>query len=109
MSTSWSPRSTSPDGKFSLPIQGSKITILHWKAYICTTTDIPPHNWKYTPYGNPTEDMPKDAPKPLDKLVKLTTFYDANLMHDMLNGRFVTGYIQPKICFANYFLAEVNA
>ena len=58
-----------------------------------TTPAIPTHYWKYTPYGNPTEDIPEDATTPLGKSVKLTTFYDANLMHDMLNSKSVTGYL----------------
>ena len=58
-----------------------------------TTPDIPPLDWKYTPYGNPSEQLPLNAPKPLGKSVQLTTFYDANLMHDMLTGRSVTGFL----------------
>lgn len=25
------------------------------------------HNWKYTPYSNPTEDLPPDTPEALEK------------------------------------------
>ena len=59
-------------------------------------SDVPPipdHDWKYTPYGNPTEDLPLDAPPPLGKEVLLSHYYDANLMHDVLSGKSVTGVI----------------
>lgn len=55
--------------------------------------DIPRQDWKYTSYGNPTEDIPADAPEPQGKQIILTHYYDANLMHDILSGRSVTGVI----------------
>ena len=59
-------------------------------------SDVPPiadHDWKYTPYGNPTEDLPIDAPSPRGKRVILSHYFDANLMHDVLSGKAVTGVI----------------
>ena len=46
-------------------------------------------NWSNSVY----EDKPKDAPKPLGKPVHLTSYFDANLMHDVLSGKAVTGIL----------------
>ena len=54
---------------------------------------IPDHDWKYTPYGNPTEDLPTDAPPPRGKRVIISHYFDANLMHDILSGKAVTGVV----------------
>ena len=35
----------------------------------------------------------QDAPKPLGKRVVLTTYVDANLYHDLISGRSVTGIL----------------
>ena len=51
------------------------------------------HNWKHTAYGSPTENIPHDAPPPLGKRVLLTHYFDANLMHDVLSGKAVTGVL----------------
>ena len=37
--------------------------------------------------------LPNDAPKPLGKPVVMTTYVDANLYHDLVNGRSVTGIL----------------
>ena len=60
---------------------------------ICKIPPIPPFEWKYTPYGTPKEDIPKDAPTPRGKRIVLTHYFDANLMHDILSGKSVTGVI----------------
>ena len=44
-------------------------------------------------YGNVKEDIPSDAIEPLGKPVILTTYVDANLMHDVTTGRSVTGIL----------------
>ena len=36
----------------------------------------------------------KKPPKPLGKEIVITTYYDANLMHDILSGKGITGVIQ---------------
>ena len=54
---------------------------------------IPKYDWKYTTYGSPTEDTSRDAPTPLGKRVVLTHYFDANLMHDVLSGKAVTGIL----------------
>ena len=54
-------------------------------------------DWSNTVYGEHSEELPDDAPAPLWKTVVLTHFYDANLMHDILSGKAVTGILH----FAN--------
>ena len=44
-----------------------------------------------TVYGNPTEELPINAPEPLGKRETLVHYFDANLMHDVLSGKVVTG------------------
>ena len=53
----------------------------------------PVHDWEASVYGNIHEEIPKDAPTPLGKPVTLTHFVDANLFHDQLTGRSVTGIL----------------
>jgi len=55
-----------------------------------------PHNtyeWEYTVYGGAKEELPPNAPEPKGKAVVLTTFVDANLLHDLTTGRSATGVI----------------
>ena len=55
---------------------------------------IPPtYDWMHSVYGNPTEDIDPSAPPPKGKLVRTTTFKDANLMHCFVTGRSVTGIL----------------
>ena len=49
------------------------------------------YDWDNTPYGNNKEALPTDAPPPLGKRILLTHYFDANLMHDVLSGKAVTG------------------
>ena len=51
------------------------------------------YDWKYSVYGSPKELIPDDIPEPLGKQVQLTTYVDANLYHDLVTGRAVTGII----------------
>jgi len=46
-----------------------------------------------TIYGDVSEILPKDAPVPLGNFVMLSHYVDANLYHDMLTGRSVTGIL----------------
>ena len=54
---------------------------------------IPEYDWSESVYGNPTELIPDDAPTPLGLDVLLTHYVDANLYHDFLTGRSVTGIL----------------
>ena len=54
---------------------------------------IPQYDWTNSVYGDITEAKPTDAPTPLGSYVVLTHYVDANLYHDMLTGRSVTGIL----------------
>ena len=54
---------------------------------------ISPFDWKYTPYGYPKEGIPMDAPVPCRKKIILTHYFNANLVHDILSGKSITGII----------------
>jgi histone deacetylase 1/2 len=49
--------------------------------------------WDTSIYQGATESIPKDAPAPLGKAVRCTSYVDANLYHDMATGRSVTGVL----------------
>jgi hypothetical protein len=51
------------------------------------------YDWEKSIYGDVTEDIPTDTPKPLGKYVLLTHYLDTNLYHDMLTGRSVSGIL----------------
>lgn len=58
-------------------------------------SDIPEkvYDWFYTCYQGAKEEIPKDMPTPKGKGVKITTYFDANLYHDLISGRSVTGIL----------------
>lgn len=76
---------------------GYLIKFRHYKIQFRTDEpnykDVPiiKHDWSNAPYGDGTEPLPDDAPQPKGKHVVLSHWYDANLMHDVLNGKSVTG------------------
>jgi hypothetical protein len=51
------------------------------------------YDWTYSVYGNVKEVELFGAPKPLGKAVVTTTYVDANLYHDLITGRAVTGVL----------------
>jgi len=51
------------------------------------------YDWEYTCYPDAKEPIPHNAPKPLGKPVRTTSYVDANLLHDLISGRSVTGTI----------------
>jgi hypothetical protein len=53
----------------------------------------PSYDWMHTVYGMPTEDLPPNAPMPKGNPVRISTFVDANLMHDFTTGRSATGIL----------------
>jgi hypothetical protein len=55
-------------------------------------SDLPEmeHDWSRSVCGEIQELIPQDAPKSLGKMVTLTHYVDASLMHDTINGRSVT-------------------
>ncbi len=51
------------------------------------------YDWTYSVYGSIEETIPVDIPEPLGNTVCLTHYKDANLYHDLLTGRAVTGIL----------------
>jgi hypothetical protein len=49
------------------------------------------YDWLHSVYGNVQEVIPADIPEPLGETVVTSSYSDANLQHDMLTGRAVTG------------------
>ena len=81
-------------------------------------SDLPyvPHDWDKSIYGEIREEIPEDAPRPLGNSVNFVHYVNANLYHDYITGRSVTGMIhcvnqtpidwyskkQPKVETATY-------
>ena len=51
------------------------------------------YDWATSVYGEVEELIPSDAPVPKGRFVTLTHYVDANLYHDCLTGRSVTGIL----------------
>ena len=66
------------------------------RTHIPDFSQFPDQNyeWERSIYGNVSEEVPKDAPTPLGKPVINITYQDANLYHDYVTGRSVTGILQ---------------
>ena len=72
---------------------------------ICFRTKIPDHesvfgtdrmeyDWMETVYGKPEEELDPRFPPAKGKLVRITSFVDANLMHDVVTGRSASGILE---------------
>jgi len=48
-------------------------------------------DWTYSVYGEGEEEAPFGAPNPLGNYVTLVHYFDANLYHNLLSGKAVTG------------------
>ena len=51
------------------------------------------HDWECSCYADAREEIPLDAPKPKGKSMTMTPFFDANLYHDLVSGKSVTGIL----------------
>ena len=51
------------------------------------------YDWSKSIYGDHPEEVPSDVPTPLGRKVTLIHYFDANLMHDILSGKAVTGCV----------------
>jgi len=73
----------------------------HPKHGIRYRTLIPDHShheivrrdWANSVYPEASEDIDVDAPTPLGACVRTTTYKDANLLHNLVNGRSCTGIL----------------
>src|SRR5687767_6964814 len=63
------------------------------------------YNWSSI-YGEVSELLPKDAPEPLGKHVVLTHYVDANLFHNALTGRSVTGILHMLNAMPIYWYSK---
>lgn len=71
-----------------------KHAILRFRMYEPDYSNLPSKNYDWTSaYGALQELLPHDAPLLLCKPVTLTCYVDANLFHDALTGRSVTGLL----------------
>jgi hypothetical protein len=61
--------------------------------YDFTDMKIETHDWQYTVYRGAREMIPQNVPTPLGQSVDTVTFHDANLYHDVVTGRSVTGTV----------------
>ena len=52
------------------------------------------HDWMETACGSPQEEVNSNAPLPKGKLVRLSSFFNANLMHDVAAGRSASGILE---------------
>ena len=57
-----------------------------------TALPKPTYDWTSV-YGDTSDELPYDMPEPLGKAVLTTSYVDANLYHDYLTGRSVTGVL----------------
>jgi hypothetical protein len=51
------------------------------------------YEWGSTVYGDVIEELPPDMPVPKGKVMRLTTYQDANLQHDLVTGRAMSGIL----------------
>lgn len=51
------------------------------------------YDWEYSCYSDAEEEIPPGSPEPKGKLVTMTLFFDANLCHNMITGKLVTGIL----------------
>ena len=72
-----------------------KSTCIRIRTEVPDYLDLPSqeHDWARTVYGNVREQRPTDAPPAKGKLVRTTTYKDANLYHDMTSRKAVTSII----------------
>ena len=55
------------------------------------------YDWEYSVYKGAKELIPEDCPPPRGKSARFSSYVDANLLHDLISGKSVTGILH----FAN--------
>jgi len=51
------------------------------------------YDWEYSCYAAAEEETPPDSPKPKGKSITMTSYFDANLYHDVISGKVGTGIL----------------
>jgi len=51
------------------------------------------YDWEHTVHAGAKEELPNETPKPLGKEVLMTWFFDANLYHDLITSKSLTGIL----------------
>jgi dTDP-D-glucose 4,6-dehydratase len=72
-----------------------KHTMIRIKTDETDHSNIPElhHSWENMSYQGAVELLPNDARRPLGRYVVTTHYVDANLYHDLINGKSVTGVL----------------
>jgi hypothetical protein len=72
-----------------------KHAIIKFRTGIPDYSDLPEQkfDWTSSVYTDASEPIPNDAPIPLGNHVQITRYLDANLYHDCVTGRSVTGIL----------------
>ena len=71
-----------------------KHAVLRFRVKEPDYSDVPDFDYDWSDIYRPVKELlPTDAPEPLGNYVTLTHYVDANLMHDVLTGRSVTGIL----------------
>jgi hypothetical protein len=76
-------------------VRQSKDSPIRYRTEEPDYSQLPPQifSWARSVYGNVKEIIPEDAPPPRGKKIVLTSYVDANLMHDQITGRSVTAVL----------------
>ena len=69
--------------------------IIRIRTEVPDYSDIPEkvYDWFHTCYRGASEEIPDDLPRPLGQGVQTTSWVDANLYHDLISGKAVTGIL----------------
>jgi hypothetical protein len=72
-----------------------KHAVIRYRTDMPDVSDFvfPELDWSNTPYSGSVEELPTNLPPARGKPVLMTTFADANLGHDFISGKSVTGLL----------------
>jgi len=59
----------------------------------CWAFPVKRHGWEHACPADAEEETPPCSPKPKGKSATVTLFFDANLCHDLISGKAVTGIL----------------
>jgi len=60
----------------------------------CSNIPVKMHDWECSCYADAKKEIPLDAPTPKGKPETVTSFFDANLHHDLISGKSATGILR---------------